>query len=188
MHSWPEFSAAAGCGSATGSGRRPAPRLNCGSRSGALVDGLRRPTLVTLEERAVRSNLDLMLAEARIRQARAARGIAVSGLGPPWTPRDLAAQPVSGQKRQLAGRRDPRGGLQHLRRRLRCRLGAGHLRRHPAQHRGRDADLQASVESRRDVLVTLTAEVARNYIELRSFQQRIEIARQNLATSNTAPG
>jgi NodT family efflux transporter outer membrane factor (OMF) lipoprotein len=45
-----------------------------------------------------------------------------------------------------------------------------------------DADLQASVESRRDVLVTLTAEVARNYIELRSFQQRIEIARENLVT------
>jgi NodT family efflux transporter outer membrane factor (OMF) lipoprotein len=44
-----------------------------------------------------------------------------------------------------------------------------------------DADLQASVEARRDVLVTLTAEVARNYIDLRAFQQRILIAQQNLA-------
>jgi NodT family efflux transporter outer membrane factor (OMF) lipoprotein len=43
-----------------------------------------------------------------------------------------------------------------------------------------DADLQATVEARRDVLVTLTAEVARNYIDLRAFQQRIAIARQNL--------
>ena len=36
------------------------------------------------------------------------------------------------------------------------------------------------MEARRDVLVTLTAEVARNYIDLRAFQQRISIARQNL--------
>jgi multidrug efflux system outer membrane protein len=43
-----------------------------------------------------------------------------------------------------------------------------------------DADLQAAVETHRDVLVTLTAEVARNYIDLRAFQQRIAIARQNL--------
>jgi len=43
-----------------------------------------------------------------------------------------------------------------------------------------DADLQAAMETRRDVLVTLTAEVARNYIDLRTFQQRIAIARQNL--------
>ncbi len=44
-----------------------------------------------------------------------------------------------------------------------------------------DADLEAAVETRRDVLVTLTAEVARNYIDLRTFQQRIHITRQNLA-------
>ena len=45
-----------------------------------------------------------------------------------------------------------------------------------------DADLQSAVETRRDVLVTLTAELARNYIELRTFQQQIEIAQQNLDT------
>jgi NodT family efflux transporter outer membrane factor (OMF) lipoprotein len=36
------------------------------------------------------------------------------------------------------------------------------------------------VENRHDVLVTLTAEVARNYVELRTYQQRIAIARKNL--------
>ncbi|MBU0699433.1 MAG: efflux transporter outer membrane subunit [Proteobacteria bacterium] len=45
-----------------------------------------------------------------------------------------------------------------------------------------EADLQAAVETHRDVLVTLTAEVARNYINLRTFQQQIAITRQNLAT------
>jgi NodT family efflux transporter outer membrane factor (OMF) lipoprotein len=43
------------------------------------------------------------------------------------------------------------------------------------------ADLAASVESRRDVLVTLLAEVARNYLELRGTQERLAVARENLA-------
>ena len=44
------------------------------------------------------------------------------------------------------------------------------------------AELQASVENRREVLVTLAAEVARNYTELRSYQQRLAIAKRNLAS------
>ena len=43
-----------------------------------------------------------------------------------------------------------------------------------------DAEVEASVEARRDVLVTLLAEVARNYIEVRGLQAEIAIARQNL--------
>ena len=44
-----------------------------------------------------------------------------------------------------------------------------------------DADLAASVEQRRDVLVTVLAEVARNYVELRGLQRRLDTARANLA-------
>jgi NodT family efflux transporter outer membrane factor (OMF) lipoprotein len=43
-----------------------------------------------------------------------------------------------------------------------------------------DADLRAAVEDTRDVWVTLTAEVAINYITLRGLQQQIAIAQQNL--------
>ena len=46
---------------------------------------------------------------------------------------------------------------------------------------GADASVQAAVEARRDVLLTLLGEVARNYAELRTGQQRLQIARQNLA-------
>ena len=42
------------------------------------------------------------------------------------------------------------------------------------------ADLQAAVEDRRDVLVTLMGDVGTNYINLRGFQQQIDIARENL--------
>jgi NodT family efflux transporter outer membrane factor (OMF) lipoprotein len=43
-----------------------------------------------------------------------------------------------------------------------------------------EADVAAAVEDRRDALVTLLSEVARNYVELRSFQRRLDIARANL--------
>lgn len=44
------------------------------------------------------------------------------------------------------------------------------------------ADYQAALEDRGDVLVTLVAEVARNYVELRGFQREVQIAQQNLRT------
>jgi NodT family efflux transporter outer membrane factor (OMF) lipoprotein len=43
-----------------------------------------------------------------------------------------------------------------------------------------NADIRASVEDRRDVLVTLAAEVGTNYLNLRGSQQQIAIARKNL--------
>ncbi len=42
------------------------------------------------------------------------------------------------------------------------------------------AELQASEEDLRDVLVSLLAEVALNYVELRSFQTRLSVAEANL--------
>lgn len=43
------------------------------------------------------------------------------------------------------------------------------------------ADLAASVENQRDAMVSVLAEVARNYIELRGAQQRLHVAQENLA-------
>lgn len=41
-------------------------------------------------------------------------------------------------------------------------------------------DFQATIEDRRAVYVTLLAEVARNYVELRQYQKQIQIAQENL--------
>ena len=49
-----------------------------------------------------------------------------------------------------------------------------------------DANLRALVEDQRDVLVSLLAEVARNYIEARGYQRRLEIARKNLEAQQEA--
>ncbi|NUM54617.1 MAG: efflux transporter outer membrane subunit [Candidatus Hydrogenedentes bacterium] len=44
-----------------------------------------------------------------------------------------------------------------------------------------NADIEASEEGRRDVLVSLLAEVARNYLTLREAQSRLGIAQENIA-------
>ena len=140
--------------------------------------------LASLVEQAVESNLDLKLAEARVRQARAARGVAQSFLGP-----TLDATGSYQRSETAISPTTDTGGM-----------GGDTVRVTTNQYfagfdaaweldifggvrrsiEAADADLQASMEARRDVLVTLTAEVARNYIDLRAFQQRISLARQNL--------
>lgn len=47
------------------------------------------------------------------------------------------------------------------------------------------ATLAATTENRRDFIVSLLAEVARDYLELRSGQERLEIARTNFASQDT---
>ncbi len=49
-----------------------------------------------------------------------------------------------------------------------------------------DADIAVTVESRRDVLVTLLAEVARNYLEVRGSQTRLGVTEKNIFTQQQA--
>lgn len=57
----------------------------------------------------------------------------------------------------------------------------GHVRRSVEAAR---ADLGAQQENLRDAQVTVAAEVARNYFELRGTQRRLDVARQNLASED----
>ena len=61
----------------------------------------------------------------------------------------------------------------------------GHVRR---QVEAADANLDASAEQRRDVLVSSLAEVARDYVQLRGTQALIRIARDNLAVDKEILG
>ncbi|MEI6082882.1 MAG: efflux transporter outer membrane subunit [Verrucomicrobiota bacterium] len=49
-----------------------------------------------------------------------------------------------------------------------------------------NANLASTEEDRRDVLVSVLAEVARNYVELRGYQRRLAIARDNIAAQQAA--
>ena len=57
-------------------------RLHPAAGRGQLVDEVQRPGLNSLIDRAVRANLDVRVATAQVRQARAARGVVASGLFP----------------------------------------------------------------------------------------------------------
>jgi multidrug efflux system outer membrane protein len=132
------------------------------------------PNLTSLVVRAVKSNLDLKQAEARIRQARAQRGVVASAL---WPAADATAS--------YTRARTPGFGAPSVSANLfQTGLDAaweldvfGGTRR---AVEAADADIQFAVEDRRDVLVTLVSEVALDYIDLRGFQQEIVIARNNL--------
>ena len=151
------------------------------ARSGAPVAAwwttFRDPTLDRLIERAVRGNPDLRSAQARVREARAQRGVVAADVYP-------TVDATGDASRTRASRNVGRGsgGTSNL---FRAGFDAaweidvfGGVRR---EVEAADADVAASVEDRRDVLVSLLAEVARNYIDLRGAQRQASIARGNLA-------
>jgi multidrug efflux system outer membrane protein len=135
------------------------------------------PNLTSLVERAINTNLDLLQAQARIRQARAAKGIAAGRL---WLEADVSGSYTRGRIPILGNPDTPTRNL------FQAGLDAvweldvfGSVRR---SVEAADADVQFAIEDRRDVLVTLVSEVALNYIDLRGFQQEIVIAKNNLET------
>ena len=130
------------------------------------------PNMTSLIERAMKSNLDLRTAQERIRQARATSGVVDAAF---WPTADVTA----------AQSRTRTGGPPVTKRNLfQTGLDAaweldifGGTRRNIESAQ---ADVLAAVEDRRNVLVTLTSEVALNYVQLRGFQQEIIIAQNNL--------
>src|SRR5215470_5994025 len=148
------------------------------------------PILNSLVERAVQSNLDLRIAEARIREARGSRVLAAAGFWP--TVNVSSAYSWNRASANAIGSPSQNGGAVAV-----APSGArleqnfyqtgfdasweidvfGGVRR---SVEAADATLQAQVEDRRDVLVTLLGEVAKNYIDLRGFQRRLDVTRANL--------
>jgi NodT family efflux transporter outer membrane factor (OMF) lipoprotein len=143
------------------------------------------PLLNSLIDRGVRSNLDLRLAEARIREARALRTGAAADQWPgvdasgsysrsrgsenAFDVSSAGAGPSSfGESRDLF-----RSGFDAS---WEIDVFGGVRRRVEAA----DATVEASMEDRRNTFVTLLGDIARNYIDLRGFQQRILVARANL--------
>jgi len=149
----------------------------------------RDPVLDSLIEEAVRSNLDLRLARTRIREARAQRGIVAADLYPAVDvtgsyDRLRRSENVSGAQGTSTGDLESASGSGDARDLFLAGFDAGWeidifggLRR---SVEAADASVAAAEENHRDVLVTLLAEVARNYLEVRGNQKRISIARANM--------
>lgn len=142
---------------------------------------LNDPELSSLIERAVTGNLDLKNAWARVREARARRGIAKAGLFPTldasgsatWTEsnNDTGTNRTSQTSDLYTASFDAGWEIDIF----------GGVRR---SIEAAEADIGASQEDLRDVLVSLLAEVAVNYIDLRTFKSRLSIAESNLESQN----
>lgn len=131
-------------------------------------------TLDSLIERAIAANLDLRTADAQLRQARAQR--AITG-GTRFPTIEAGASAVRAGSSDNAGV----GGTSEL---YSSSFDAGWEidifggRRRAIE--AADADLEAAQEAQRDVLVSVLAEVALNYVELRTFQSQLSVAEENL--------
>jgi outer membrane protein, multidrug efflux system len=126
--------------------------------------------LTALVQEAVESNLDLKLAEARLREARATRGVIAGALWP-------SATAVGGYARTNVPANTEHDlyqtGLDSI---WEIDIFGGTRRAVESATAG----IEVAQESLRDVQVSLVAEVALNYVQLRGYQQQIEIAQSNL--------
>ncbi|XOF35169.1 MAG: efflux transporter outer membrane subunit [Candidatus Electrothrix sp. YB6] len=133
---------------------------------------LRDKQLSDLMQRAVSGNFDLQTAVERVEQARLQRGIMEA--------EQLPSLDASGS---AAWRRDGENDSSGESYGLSLDAGweadlFGSVRR---SLEAAEADLQTSRENLRDVLVSLVAEVALNYVELRSSQVQLANVRKSLA-------
>jgi NodT family efflux transporter outer membrane factor (OMF) lipoprotein len=132
------------------------------------------PKLASLIERAEKDNLDLKKAQAKIREARARRGVAKAGFFPTLN--------ATGSAKRSKGSEDSGGSTTND-------LYAagfdasweldifGGVRR---SVEATQANLEANREDLHDVLVSLLAEVATNYVDVRTYQARLAVAEANL--------
>jgi multidrug efflux system outer membrane protein len=142
---------------------------------------LNDPVLSSLIDRAVSGNLDLKKARARIREARARRGIAKAGLFPTFDAASSATRSYS-SKDSGTDKTSETGNLYSASFDAGWEIDIfGGVRR---SVEAAEADIGAGQEDLRDVLVSLLAEVAVNYIDQRTFQSRLAIAEGNLESQN----
>ena len=134
------------------------------------------PQLTALITSAVSSNLDLQMAESRVREARAARGITAGAFAP-----QVGVGTTRGKVQGQTG--DANYGYTTPSFEASWEIDVfGGLRR---TLEAAEADLAAMEEGRRALLVSLLGEVGRNYCELRGTQRQLAVARQNVALQGT---
>ncbi len=146
-------------------------------------------TLSSLIEQALRANPNLRIAQARLHEARAQRNLAAANR----LPTIGASGSISGQQ-AIGGPSGPQGAI--VAGGSAASTGSGNLysavldaswepdvfgiKRYALK--GAQADLQATQNDLYSTQVSLVAEVASNYSDLRTFQKRLRIARENEAS------
>ncbi len=133
--------------------------------------------LNALITKASTNNLDLKTAAARIEQAAALRGVSASQYWPDIVAGG-AANVVQSTTAQTPPGTDRQSDLYQAGLSMAWELDLwGRVRR---SVESADASLQASIENYRDILVVLYADIATSYIDVRTLQERITLAKNNL--------
>ena len=145
------------------------------------------PQLTSLIQRAAKGNHDLKIATARLKEARAQRGVVASR----WFPQVDAASQYQRQRTSenlnsstFRNAINPesdffQGGFD-----MSWELDFfGHIGR---AVESADADIGSAAAARDAVLVSLLGEVGRNYMELRGLQKRLDVTRQNVESQRAA--
>jgi NodT family efflux transporter outer membrane factor (OMF) lipoprotein len=146
--------------------------------------------LTAFVERAVRSNPDIEIALTRVQEARTQEVVVVSQMLPTvggsgtvaaGTGTDL----TKGRAAQSIRAGDSSAGLKSISRMAGFDAGweldlFGKYQR--MLEAARD-DTEARMELRNGVLITVIADVARNYLDIRGLQQRLQIAKNDVATA-----
>jgi len=156
--------------------------------AGAWWKAFKDPELDSLIERAVRTNLDLEAAQARIREARATVKIQAAPLWPEldatesytrsWQSQN-AVQNTSGSTVENFAIGGQPGNLYEPGFDANWEIDVfGGTRR---SVEAAQASLEASVYDRDDVQLTLLGDVAGYYIDVRNYQRQMEVTRKNLS-------
>ncbi len=145
---------------------------------------LNDPLLSQLVDEAQRQSLDVRKAEARLREARARQGVASAGRYP-----DVSASASASRSGSIVGPNSVGAGTATV---AGNQFSAGfdaswELDVFGGVRRSVEAavaDQEAIAAGLDDVRVSLVAEVAKSYVEVRSLQSRLDIARTNLASQS----
>ncbi|HCK79995.1 MAG TPA: efflux transporter outer membrane subunit [Candidatus Competibacter sp.] len=134
------------------------------------------PVLTQLVEQALQTSLDLRTAQAKLREARARRALVATNHFPTVTASGAvnvlkgSAETGAGKTRELYSAGFDASWEPDV-------FGGQRRSEEAAQ-----ADLEAMAENLYAVQVSLAAEAALNYVELRAYQERLAIARANVAS------
>ncbi|SPE59910.1 Transcriptional regulator, Fis family [Verrucomicrobia bacterium] len=149
----------------------------------------RDPQLDSLIFRAVQSNRNLVVAGARVREARALRGVVAAGL---WPTADASGSYSRTRLSQNGFPEFPPNIVPFEDNVYQVGFDAaweldvfGGTRRAVEAARANEA---AAAYARREVLVSLLGEVARNYVEARGLQRRLVIAGENITSQSNSLG
>ncbi|MBA1228494.1 efflux transporter outer membrane subunit [Pseudomonas viridiflava] len=168
-------------------GEQAASRINTTPYGARWWEIFRDAQLSSLIDRAATSNLDLKMAEARLAQSRAARQV-VAGEQTPGVDGKLGYQ----RKRNSAeGLNDPSGNegraaFNQWDGGINASWEVDLWGRVKREVEAADANVDVAENDRRAALLSLQAEVARDYLQLRGTQAMLAVTRQNLQLSRNS--